>query len=146
MKFGKPSGDEGEATSIGGAPERPTDDLGGGAATTGDELRAPAARRRRCRACRRDRDVEAAQPSGAAVGIVDDARERSAVLLGKRVLVPACDPCGQCEVCRRGGAAVCPLATRRGAVGKRMRVASRAGSSRSARPRAARARRGGGRR
>ncbi|MBV8762085.1 MAG: hypothetical protein JO257_32630, partial [Deltaproteobacteria bacterium] len=45
----------------------------------------------------------AAQPSGAAVGVVDDAPEGSAVLLGRRVLVPAFDPCGQCDVCRRGG-------------------------------------------
>ena len=69
--------------------------------------------------------VEAAQPSGAAVGRVDDASEGSAILLGKRVLVPPSDPCGQCDVCRRGGAAVCPAAKPRGAVGKRVRVASR---------------------
>src|SRR5262245_63714005 len=68
--------------------------------------------------------VEAAQPSGAAVGIVDDASEGAAILLGKRVLVGPVDPCGQCEVCRRGGAAVCPFATRR-EVGARIRVASR---------------------
>lgn len=69
--------------------------------------------------------VEAAQPSGALVGMVDDASEGSAVLLGKRVLVGPTDPCGQCEVCRRGGAAVCPQAAPRGPVGKRLRVASR---------------------
>ena len=69
--------------------------------------------------------VEAAQPSGAAVGRVDDASEGAAVLLGKRVLVPALDPCGQCDVCRRGGAAVCPLAKRRDARSPRIRVASR---------------------
>ena len=68
--------------------------------------------------------VLAAQPSGACVGVVDDASEGSAVLLGKRVLVPAFDPCGQCDVCRRGGAAVCPLGKRR-AVGKRIRASSR---------------------
>ena len=68
--------------------------------------------------------VLAAQPSGACVGVVDDAGEGSAVLLGKRVLVPAFDPCGQCDVCRRGGAAVCPLGKRR-AVGKRVRASSR---------------------
>jgi D-arabinose 1-dehydrogenase-like Zn-dependent alcohol dehydrogenase len=68
--------------------------------------------------------VLAAQPSGACVGVVDDAGEGSAVLLGKRVLVPAFDPCGQCDVCRRGGAAVCPLGKRR-AVGKRIRASSR---------------------
>ncbi len=69
--------------------------------------------------------VEAAQPNGAAVGRVDDASEGSAVLLGKRVLVGPLDPCGQCDVCRRGGAAVCPFANRREATGARLRVASR---------------------
>ena len=68
--------------------------------------------------------VLAAQPSGAAVGIVDDAAEGSAVLLGKRVLVPAFDPCGQCDICRRGGAAVCPLGTRR-TPATRVRASSR---------------------
>lgn len=66
----------------------------------------------------------AAQPTGAAVGIVDDAPEGSAVLLGRHVLVPALDPCGQCDVCRRGGAAVCPLAKRR-EPGKRIRANAR---------------------
>jgi D-arabinose 1-dehydrogenase-like Zn-dependent alcohol dehydrogenase len=61
--------------------------------------------------------VEAAQPSGAAVGRVEDT--------GKRVLVGALDPCGQCDVCRRGGCAVCPHAKRRGGPAPRMRVASR---------------------
>ena len=68
--------------------------------------------------------VDAYQPSGAAVGRVDDASEGAAVLLGKRVLVSPLDACGQCEVCRRGGAAVCPLAKRH-EPGPRMRVASR---------------------
>lgn len=69
--------------------------------------------------------VEAAQPGGAAVGRVDDAGERSAVLLGKRVLVGPFEACGQCEVCRRGGATVCPLATRRTGVTARLRVHGR---------------------
>lgn len=70
--------------------------------------------------------VEAMQPSGAAVGRVDDASEGAAVLLGKRVLVGPVDPCGQCDVCRRGGAAVCPLAKRREQIpASRLRVASR---------------------
>ncbi len=70
--------------------------------------------------------VEAAQPTGAAVGRVDDASEGAAVLLGKRVLVGPRDACGQCEVCRRGGATVCPLATVRTLpVPSRLRVASR---------------------
>jgi len=68
--------------------------------------------------------VEAAQPSGAAVGRVEHAGERSASLVGKRVLVGALDPCGQCDVCRRGGAAVCAHAKRRTAAA-RIRAASR---------------------
>jgi 6-hydroxycyclohex-1-ene-1-carbonyl-CoA dehydrogenase len=69
-------------------------------------------------------EVLAAQPNGAAVGRVDEADEASAVLLGKRVLVPPTDPCGQCDVCRRGGAPVCPLAKRR-EHGKRLRASTR---------------------
>lgn len=70
-------------------------------------------------------EVEASQPGGAAVGRVDDAPEGAAVLLGKRVLVGPLDACGQCEVCRRGGAPVCPLATRRESTGARIRAATR---------------------
>ena len=55
----------------------------------------------------------AVQPGGAGVGVVDEVGEHSAALLGCRVLVGPTDPCGQCEVCRRGGAPVCPLARRR---------------------------------
>ena len=69
--------------------------------------------------------VEASQPGGAAVGIVDDAGERSAALLGRRVLVPAMDPCGQCDVCRRGGTAVCSLARRREITAGRLRANGR---------------------
>jgi len=68
--------------------------------------------------------LEAVQPNGAGVGIVDDASEGAAMLLGKRVLVGAFDPCGQCDVCRRGGAAVCPFAKRHPA-GARRRASSR---------------------
>jgi 6-hydroxycyclohex-1-ene-1-carbonyl-CoA dehydrogenase len=69
--------------------------------------------------------IEAAQPSGAAVGRVDDGGEQ---LLGKRVLIGVLDPCGQCDVCRRGGCAVCPHAKRRPrvtAAAPRVRVQSR---------------------
>lgn len=69
--------------------------------------------------------VLAAQPSGAAVGVVDDATAGSAILLGKRVLVGPTNPCGQCEVCRRGGAAVCAFARRRDPAASRIRVTSR---------------------
>ena len=44
-------------------------------------------------------EVLAAQPSGALAG-------RDAA--GRIFVVGPTDPCGQCEVCRRGGAAVCP--------------------------------------
>jgi 6-hydroxycyclohex-1-ene-1-carbonyl-CoA dehydrogenase len=68
--------------------------------------------------------VLAAQPCGAAVGVVDDASQGAAVLLGKRVLVPGLEPCGQCEICRRGGTAVCPHAKRH-TPGKRLRTNAR---------------------
>lgn len=61
--------------------------------------------------------VQAAQPSGAAVGLIDDGS-------GRRVLVGPFDPCGQCDVCRRGGAAVCAHARRRER-GPRIRAAGR---------------------
>ncbi|MGE0401604.1 MAG: alcohol dehydrogenase catalytic domain-containing protein [Kofleriaceae bacterium] len=49
----------------------------------------------------------------AAIGRVIDAGTRAKHLVGKRVLASAIDPCGECDVCRRGGAAVCPSARRR---------------------------------
>jgi D-arabinose 1-dehydrogenase-like Zn-dependent alcohol dehydrogenase len=36
---------------------------------------------------------------------------------GRAVLVGPIDACGECDVCRRGGAAVCPTARRRGPLG-----------------------------
>ena len=56
--------------------------------------------------------VEAAR-GGAAVGKVIKAGERCTGLLGRRVVVGPADPCGECEVCRRGGASVCPAARAR---------------------------------
>lgn len=44
---------------------------------------------------------------------------------GHRVLVGPIDPCGQCDVCRHGGAAVCPLARRRDVLGARVVAAAR---------------------
>jgi threonine dehydrogenase-like Zn-dependent dehydrogenase len=44
---------------------------------------------------------------------------------GPRVLVGPIDPCGECDVCRRGGAAVCPLARRRDGLGATATVARR---------------------
>lgn len=49
----------------------------------------------------------------AAIGRVIDAGSRARSLVGKRVLAGPIDPCGECDVCRRGGAAVCPAARRR---------------------------------
>ncbi len=52
----------------------------------------------------------------AGVGRVVSAGPRAQGLIDRRVLVGPIDPCGECDVCRRGGAAVCPLATRRDAL------------------------------
>lgn len=49
----------------------------------------------------------------AAIGRVIEAGARAQHLIGTRVLAGPIDPCGECEVCRRGGAAVCPAARRR---------------------------------
>ncbi len=55
--------------------------------------------------------IEAAQISVGyvvgAVGVVVDAG-RHAALAGRRVLLGMRDACGECDVCRRGGAPVCP--------------------------------------
>lgn len=53
-------------------------------------------------------------PGWAAVGRVVAAGEQALTLLDQHVLVGPIDPCGQCELCRRGGGALCPLAQRRG--------------------------------
>ena len=76
-----------------------------------------------------DDDVEialdAAQVDGAAgVGRVI-AGARAGALIDRRVLVGPIDPCGECEVCRRGGAAVCPQARRRSARGATVMAAAR---------------------
>lgn len=57
-------------------------------------------------------EVQAVQGT-AAIGRVIEAGERVLSLLGRTVLVGPIDPCGECDVCRRGGGAVCPLARRR---------------------------------
>jgi threonine dehydrogenase-like Zn-dependent dehydrogenase len=56
---------------------------------------------------------------------VSAAGERSCGLLDRRVLVGPADPCGECDVCRCGGAAVCPLARRRSELGARVVAAAR---------------------
>jgi D-arabinose 1-dehydrogenase-like Zn-dependent alcohol dehydrogenase len=66
------------------------------------------------------------QVHGAAgVGRVVWAGERADGLIDRRVLVGPIDPCGECDVCRRGGAAVCPLARRRDALGTTVVAAAR---------------------
>jgi D-arabinose 1-dehydrogenase-like Zn-dependent alcohol dehydrogenase len=60
-------------------------------------------------------DVLAAQPSGAMVG-----RTQTGAIFA----AGPSDPCGQCEICRRGGAAVCPTPHAR-ELGARVRVSSR---------------------
>lgn len=72
----------------------------------------------------------AAVPGQAAVGRVVAAGEQALALLDQRVLVGAIDPCGQCEVCRRGGGTVCPRAHHRGSdargtLAERITVAAR---------------------
>ena len=61
----------------------------------------------------------------AIVGKVVEAGARGSMHDGKHVVVGPIDPCGECDVCRRGGAAVCPLAVRRDALGARASVAAR---------------------
>jgi 6-hydroxycyclohex-1-ene-1-carbonyl-CoA dehydrogenase len=70
--------------------------------------------------------LEAVQATRAAgVGRVVAAGEHAQGLLDRRVLVGPIDPCGECDVCRRGGAAVCPLAVRRDRLDARATAAAR---------------------
>lgn len=71
-------------------------------------------------------ELEAVQVGRAAgVGRVVAAGARAGELLDRRVLVGPIDPCGECEVCRRGGAPVCPLARRRDQLAPRTIAAAR---------------------
>ena len=71
-------------------------------------------------------ELDAVQAGIAAgVGRVVAAGDRTQGLLDRRVLVGPIDPCGECDVCRRGGAAVCPLARRRTELGTSAVVAGR---------------------
>ena len=71
-------------------------------------------------------ELEAVQAGIAAgVGRVVATGERAGELASRRVLVGPIDPCGGCDVCRSGGAAVCPLARRRGELGTRAIAAAR---------------------
>jgi 6-hydroxycyclohex-1-ene-1-carbonyl-CoA dehydrogenase len=64
-------------------------------------------------------ELEAVQ-GAAGIGrvVAAGARAGAGGLLDRRVLVGPIDPCGECEICRRGGAAVCPRARRRDALGR----------------------------
>jgi len=71
-------------------------------------------------------ELDAVQAGIAAgVGRVALAGEHARGLVDRRVLVGPIDPCGECDVCRRGGAAVCPLAKRRDELGARVIAAGR---------------------
>ena len=67
--------------------------------------------------------VQVAAASG--VGRVVRAGPRAGGLIDRTVLIGPLDPCGECEVCRRGGAAVCPTARRRDALGDTATAAAR---------------------
>ena len=69
-------------------------------------------------------DVEGIQGT-AAIGRVIEAGDRATGLVDRRVLVGGSDPCGECEVCRRGGAPVCPTRRQRSSIGRRMIAAAR---------------------
>jgi D-arabinose 1-dehydrogenase-like Zn-dependent alcohol dehydrogenase len=61
----------------------------------------------------------------AGVGRVVAAGARAQGLADRRVLVGPIDPCGECDACRAGGAAVCPAARRRDALADRVTVRGR---------------------
>lgn len=66
----------------------------------------------------------------AAVGAIVDAGEQARSLVGTRALIGPHLPCGECEVCRRGGAPVCPRGgvlgvDRRGTLADRITVPAR---------------------
>ena len=47
-------------------------------------------------------------PGGAVVGVVVAAGENARHAMGARVVVGPEQPCGECDICRRGGAVCCP--------------------------------------
>lgn len=53
-------------------------------------------------------------PGVAAVGTVIAAGPAADEWIGARVLVPSHAPCGECELCRRGGAVLCPTGSAHG--------------------------------
>lgn len=61
----------------------------------------------------------------AVIGRVGEAGANAGGHEGKLVLVGPYDPCGECDVCRRGGAAVCPTRAARDALGDHVIAAGR---------------------
>ena len=72
-----------------------------------------------------DLELLARQPSGAALARVTAAPDGALIAVGTHVLIGPADPCGECEVCRRGGPAVCVNAVVRDPQGSTARVSSR---------------------
>ncbi len=72
-----------------------------------------------------DIELLARQPSGAALARVTAAPEGALIAVGAHVLIGPTDPCGECEVCRRGGPTVCVNAVVRDLNGSLARVSSR---------------------
>jgi 6-hydroxycyclohex-1-ene-1-carbonyl-CoA dehydrogenase len=67
---------------------------------------------------------------GSAVGRVVAAGAEAQAMLGMRAIIGPHVPCGDCELCRRGGAVVCPMGARlgvtaRGALAERVTMPSR---------------------
>lgn len=64
---------------------------------------------------RRDSSADdALVAGGSAVGRVVAAGDQAAALLGMRAILGPHLPCGECDLCRRGGAVVCPTGVRLG--------------------------------
>jgi len=55
-----------------------------------------------------------AEQAGACVARVIASTDPASSLVGATILAGATEPCGRCEICRRGGAGVCPHARPRG--------------------------------
>src|SRR6185503_12114 len=53
------------------------------------------------------------EPAAEVAGAVIAAGESAGEWIGRRVVVPRCLPCGECERCRRGRVASCPARVRR---------------------------------
>jgi 6-hydroxycyclohex-1-ene-1-carbonyl-CoA dehydrogenase len=75
-------------------------------------------------------DSDTLVAGGSAVGRVVAAGAEAQAMLGMRAIIGPHVPCGDCELCRRGGAVVCPTGARlgvtaRGALAERVTMPSR---------------------